>query len=372
MMSKKTIILFALLICSFTYCQTIEMKGDILTKGFVNDSVSFIPGLFFDKKYYTNDILKAKIINNKFHLNFSSDYPQMYVLSLDSEKNNGKFRIDCFFVDTNTTKISFDSNYKLNTSNGQTNTEFLKKFVPYIFNDRKVNFHLYNFDESLDDRLYKYIQENPDSYVALWFLIGRFNKEGYVELYDKCLKSFSQKIKSEPLWKILNEEFIELSIKLNYKFPQILLKNISLQPELLQISDSQYTLIDFWFSRCRPCLEEMPKWIDLYERFNLKGLNIIGISTDKTENVESYWQKRIVEKKIPWKNYLDENAVFASKEKIFSFPTNYLLNRKGEVIRKNITPEELEKLLIESYKFEKYFDNYVRPTQVPISVFKKN
>ena len=56
----------------------------------------------------------------------------------------------------------------------------------------------------------------------------------------------------------------------------------------------------------------------------------------------------------------------------FSPPTNYLLNNKGEVIRKNIKPEELEKLLIESYKIQTYFDDYVRQSQGPVSVFKKN
>ncbi|KAF2332267.1 TlpA family protein disulfide reductase [Flavobacterium ginsenosidimutans] len=366
-MSKKIIILFALCFSLLNYSQTaVKLHGTILTKDNINDTICFVPEAFLDKKYYSNETFKAKIINNEFNLNFRSYYPQMYVLNLNSEKNNGKFRIDCFFIDSSTTKISFDSNYKLSVSNGKTNTEFLKKFLPYIFKNRKENLHFYKFDESLDVRLCNYIEENPDSYVALWFLIGRFNKEGHTELYEKCMKSFSQKMKAQPLWKILNEEFAEISIKENYKFPEILLKNIDLEPEALQVPESEYTLIDFWFSRCRPCLEELPKWIDLYEKYNSRGLNIISISTDKTENVKNYWQKRVVEKKIPWKNYLDENATFATKEKIVSFPTNYLLNNKGEVIKKNVTPEELEKLLIEAYKIKSYFDNYITQPSVLI------
>lgn len=373
MMLKKTIIFSFLCICSLIYPQaTTKLHGTILTEENINDTITFVPGLFFDGKYFENEKIRTKITNNQFYLNFSSHYPQMYVLELSSEKKNGRFRIDYCFIDNTTTDISFTQDYKIKTSDGFANTEFLEKFLPYILKGEKEDFDFYNFNESFDEKLYSYTKENPDSYVALWFLIRRFNQEGYTELYEKCLKIFSEEMKNESLWNILNEEFLNISIKTNHKFPEIPLKNTSLNPETLQIPEAEYTLIDFWFSRCRPCLEEIPQWIDLYERYNSKGLNIIGISTDKTENVEPYWQKRIIEKKIPWKNYLDENAVFASKEKIFLFPTNYLLNSKGEVIRKNIKPKELENLLIDSYKIKKHFDNYVRQTQVPLSIFKKN
>ncbi|MBS7254942.1 TlpA family protein disulfide reductase [Flavobacterium branchiicola] len=366
----KKAILFYLFNCSLIYSQAIvTVHGNILAKEAINDSITFVEGLFSGEKYYENKVLKAKITNNIFNLDFSSPYPQMYMLALDSEKNSGRFRIDCCFIDNTTTEITFDSSYILEKSNGVTNEEFLEKFIPYVFKEKKGSFNFYNFDENLDKKLYSYINENPDSYVALWFLIGRFNLEGYNEVYEKSLHSFSKKMKNEKLWKILDKELSDIKIKVNHKFPEIVLKNIDLIPELVLIPEAEYTLIDFWFSRCLPCLQEIPKWVDLYQRFGTDGLNIIGISTDKTENIEKYWQKRIIEKQIPWKNYLDENAVFASKEKIFSFPTNYLLNSKGEIIRKNIRPEELEKLLIDSYKIKKYFDSYHRQYQVPVSIY---
>nr|WP_294788304.1 TlpA disulfide reductase family protein [uncultured Flavobacterium sp.] len=371
-MLKKTV-LITLLICSSIYAQESKLlHGKVVAKEKINDSIAFIPGLFFNEKSYNIEVLKAKITQNEFYLKFSPDYPQMYVVALDSDRETGKIRLDCFFVDNATTEISFDSDLRIKKSDGVTNKEFLNRFIPYVFKDKKANFHFYNFDQSLDERLYNYIKQYPDSYVALWFLIGRFNSEGYTELYEKSLQSFSQKIKNEILWKKIIEEFSNITIKRNFKFPEIALKNTELKPETLEIPEAEYTLIDFWFSRCRPCLEEMPMWIDLYQRYNSSGLNIIGISTDKTENVEPYWQKRIIEKKIPWKNYLDENAVYASKEKIFSFPTNYLLNNKGEVIQKNIRPEQLEKLMIDTYKIKKNFDIYDRQIMVPISGFQKN
>lgn len=359
------------MICNSCHPQAeITIRGNILTSANINDTITFIPIIFGSKKLAENKSLEARIINDKFYLNFNSYYPQMYTVSLNGEKNIGRIRIDCCFIDNSTTEMSFDSNYRIKKSNGLTNKEFLEKFIPYMFKEGEESYHFYNFDENLDEKLFSYIKGNPDSYVALWFLVGRFNLGGYTELYEKSLNSFSKKMKNEKLWKIFNKEFSDISIKANHKFPEIALKNIDLKSELLEIPEAEYTLIDFWFSRCLPCLEEIPKWVDLYQRYNTNGLNIIGISTDKTENIENYWRRRIIEKKIPWKNYLDENAVFASKEKIMSFPTNYLLNNKGEIIRKNIKPEELEKLLIDSYKIKKHFDSYDRQSQVPVSIFK--
>src|SRR5690606_29268792 len=121
--------------------------------------------------------------------------------------------------------------------------------------------------------------------------------------------------KKHNLWKLLYNEFTFITIRDNQKFPLLNLKNFSLENEQLELPKAKYTFIDFWFSRCRPCLEQMPHVISLYDQHHAKGFNVMGISTDKTANID-LWKKRIIEKNIPWKNYLDENALEASKEKI--------------------------------------------------------
>src|SRR5689334_1790817 len=39
-------------------------------------------------------------------------------------------------------------------------------------------------------------------------------------------------------------------------------------------------LLDFWATRCPPCVEEMPKVLATYNKFHRQGFEIIGISTD--------------------------------------------------------------------------------------------
>ena len=62
------------------------------------------------------------------------------------------------------------------------------------------------------------------------------------------------------------------------------------------------------------------------------------------------WKKRIDENELDWDQYLDENGKEAFTDKIISFPTNFLIDEKGNVIQKNISLEELEILLKENLK----------------------
>lgn len=344
-MLQKNILFLAILSLGSVYCQSgIKMKGNTSVKEALTDTINFNCEPF-DKKYYDINSLSVGIINNEFSLNFSLPYPHMYSVVLNSEKKKGALINDFVFLDNTTTEIKFDSNSKLERSNGASNNEYLKIFKPYMLKDKKEDLNSYLFNNhELDNNLLSYIEKHPDSYVALWYLIQKLSVTGYYEVYEKCLNSFSKKIKDQKLWKTLNDDFRKLSIKVNVKFPEWHLQNIDLKMEVLVIPKNKFTLIDMWFSRCDPCLEQIPALKAIYNKYASSGFNIIGISVDQTRSL-SLWRKRIVEKEIPWKQFLDENGVIASKEKIISFPSNFLLNEKGEVIMRNIQPEELEKFL---------------------------
>ncbi|RZJ50174.1 MAG: hypothetical protein EOO44_16890, partial [Flavobacterium sp.] len=89
------------------------MHGKILAEERINDTVSFIPGLFLSEKYYQNKMLEAKIDNSEFYLKLNADYPQMYTMIINSEKRANMLRFNYFFIDDTTTEISFDSNYNI-------------------------------------------------------------------------------------------------------------------------------------------------------------------------------------------------------------------------------------------------------------------
>jgi alkyl hydroperoxide reductase subunit AhpC len=71
---------------------------------------------------------------------------------------------------------------------------------------------------------------------------------------------------------------------------------------------------------------------------------LLGVSTDPKDQIQN-WKKVIREKMLPWPQYLDENGIVASDLSINSWPGNFLVDEKGIIIQKNISPETLELFL---------------------------
>lgn len=328
-----------------------NIKGIVLDKKHQNDSIILNCALI-PSHYYEKVQIFSKVTNGNFNINENFNYPQMYYHGWKSEYGKIPMYNGVQFLDNYSIKIVIDSSFSKTFVQGKTHFEYLNKFTPYVSKNNPTYLERDIFpDENkvFDLDLLNYTIENPYSYVSLWFLIRQFNVFGHKEVYEKTLNSFSKKLKSEKLWNILNNEFKNIKIKENQKFPEIELQNTDLKKETFTLTESEYTLVDFWFSRCKPCLEQVPELINIYESYKNKGFNIIAISVDRFENIE-LWNKRIIEKEIPWKNYLDENGDFSLSEKIISYPTNYLLDKNGIIIQRNIELKDLEKLLSEKLK----------------------
>lgn len=317
---------------------------------FNKDTISFSRGFLGSKFYEIENI--QKVINNQYTTSDSDlSYPHLFFARLSSEKEI-LFRNDFFFIEGKTNMIRIDSLKQIKIKNSKAQVEFENFFKIFIIKDQNKSFQqlMYDNREIFDSKLFEYINNNNNSFVALWFVILRFHEEGHKHLYENMLSKFSNKIKSSKLWQLANIDLNKIQIKENYNFPKFELINTNLKNEKINLPLSKYTYIDFWWSRCKPCLEKIPKVIELYNEYHKKGFNVIAISTDKTANIEKYWLKRIEELKIPWKQYLDQNGEISNNNYIFSFPTNYLLDSNGVIIAKNISLNDLEVLLLELNK----------------------
>ncbi|RYF46856.1 MAG: TlpA family protein disulfide reductase [Cytophagaceae bacterium] len=190
----------------------------------------------------------------------------------------------------------------------------------------------------------RYVQAHRASYVALWSLIERFSKFGHSQLREQTVALFASQVKASTPWQVLKTDMQQVLIKQGAPFPSFPVQGVAQNGQLLQLPKAQYTLVDFWFSHCRPCLESFPALKDLYATYQAKGFEIMSISTDPTEDIP-LWHKRITAYALPWPQYLDENAVAATKAKVHIFPATFLLDHTGKVLLRDITPEELAKFL---------------------------
>lgn len=83
---------------------------------------------------------------------------------------------------------------------------------------------------------------------------------------------------------------------------------------------------------------------DLYKQYGSRGFEIVGISIDQIKDKKE-WENVIVKEKLVWKQYWDKNGVESKKFSIEAFPTNFLIDSMGKIIKKNISMEELGELL---------------------------
>jgi alkyl hydroperoxide reductase subunit AhpC len=88
---------------------------------------------------------------------------------------------------------------------------------------------------------------------------------------------------------------------------------------------------------------------ETYEKYKDKGFEIIGISTDRIRYKEK-WEEAIQKYALLWPQYWDQDGEASSKLSINKFPTNFLLDSRGHIIRKDLRPVELDQFLWENMR----------------------
>ena len=109
-------------------------------------------------------------------------------------------------------------------------------------------------------------------------------------------------------------------------------------------------LVDFWATWCGPCVAEVPKVVETYNKLHEKGFEIVGISLDQDKAKLDAFVKS---KGMPWLQFFDgkgwQNEV-AQKFGINSIPAMWLIDKKGMVVSTNARAglaEKVEKYLAE-------------------------
>lgn len=342
----KSIILFCIVSLNLYSQNSRSIDGTIVDAFEINDSIIFNPGPITPTLYQTNQI-KCLITKNKFSIIGNFDYPQMYYISLFKESSTIPYRKEICFIDATTNKLIISKSISDMISNNALTDEYYNHYIPFIIKNEDMSFYKFRYtkSEKYHLKIKSYVKENKDSYVALWNIAERISNQAYQPIFDEILNLYSIEIKNSTLWKAIYRDLNAIRIHIGKVFPiDIILQDTSKKKVTLILPKAKFTLIDFWFSRCKPCLNQMPKLKELYQKFSPLRFDIIGISTDRTSDI-SLWKKRIEENTIPWSNYLDENAVEATREKITEFPSNYLLDSNGMVLFKNISLQNLEEFL---------------------------
>lgn len=114
------------------------------------------------------------------------------------------------------------------------------------------------------------------------------------------------------------------------------------------------TLVNFWATSCVTCVAEMPKVIATYEKYKGRGYDTLAVamSYDPPSYVVNYAETR----KLPFKVAIDNTgAVAKSWGDVQLTPTTYVVNKRGEIVKRYVGEPDfaelhklIEKLLAEA------------------------
>lgn len=108
------------------------------------------------------------------------------------------------------------------------------------------------------------------------------------------------------------------------------------------------TVVNYWFSTCKPCVGELPELEALNKKLTEKGGQVVGINTftidgDRTAISEA---KDILSKKgVTYKNIWFDSNSDAGKftSGLFSYPTTYVVDKNGNIVGEPIVGAITEK-----------------------------
>lgn len=276
-------------------------------------------------------------------------------------------------IGSNDSKLAYDLNNKTIESSAKIDS------LTAIYNENKdkpnfdsieININKSNEGIMLNHRKFviDFIEKNPSSPASILALYQKVNKTKIldpstdIKYFKKVSEALTKKYPDSKHSKLLNHNVSEMEKSLSGKrFDNLnitvgeMAPDISLPtPEGTKLSLSslkgKVVLLDFWASWCRPCRNENPNLVENYKKYQSKGFEILQVSLDKThEN----WLEAIKKDNLSWKHISDLmfwQSEAAKLYKIESIPSNFLIDKDGKIIAKDLHEEDLGKKLEEIFK----------------------
>lgn len=174
-----------------------------------------------------------------------------------------------------------------------------------------------------------YIKENPKSHYSARLLLEIRDKQLATELYSQLHKEATNTYFGTILTDMVDGWMLTTP---GLEFPNIIDQTLDGKEFELTNLRGKYVLLDFWGSWCKPCLTEVPQLKQLVDRYNAK-LEVIGIACNDDQD---RLNETIASYNINWKQILEgtkREYNYSNRFGVRSFPTKWLLNPRGQIVK---------------------------------------
>ena len=127
---------------------------------------------------------------------------------------------------------------------------------------------------------------------------------------------------------------ITYAAEIGEKAPDFTLPDIFQKEVRLSDYQGKVIILDFWATRCPPCIREIPHFVELQKEWADKRVQIIGISLDRQGlNVLKLFAKKY---KINYPILLCDEITLRKYSPIKFIPTTFVIDREGKIYKKYI------------------------------------
>lgn len=195
------------------------------------------------------------------------------------------------------------------------------------------------------ERVKATIRSMDGSFASL-AAVGMISPRSDFQFLDSLMTALDEKYPNTKPIVSLRQQLEELrGLSVGQPAPEISLPNP--EGEIVNLSDlrGKYVLIDFWAAWCKPCREENPNVVRLYNQYKDEGFEVFGVSLDRTREA---WVEAIEQDGLQWTQVSDLkyfNSEAASTYQINAIPATYLVDPEGNIVAKDLRGISLENKL---------------------------
>lgn len=259
--------------------------------------------------------------------NDSISYEEMLqLLSFIPLQCNNKYYNSYYFIYLN----SLAKNFHYTTNTQKQYNDSIK-----LYGD-KINFTFYKLQQLIQPPILELMAYN----LAISFLdeLKRNNKKFTdTSLFNQLVKNdyfkqqfYKKNTLAKPFTKfnvldslLANTETIAIANKLK---------------EMMEQANASFLYIDFWGTWCKPCMQELPYYNQLIQSFENKQIEFLFLAVDTEEAAINKTKTEFGINKTFLRLNENERNLMNKYFKFSSYPSHFLLNKKGEIIEQEFPP----------------------------------
>lgn len=316
------------------------------------------------------DVDTAKVENGKFTFTGATETPELNYVFIDKLPGYTAVILENGEIDFNAQKDSLGLAEIKGTPQNETFADYMDKSKELTLQAQSIQQDMQQATvkkdtataKSLQDEMvelqdkYKnfeldYIKGHPDALISALLIdralgTGNVTAEEAQDMYEKLSPEIKKtKVATAIQERLEGQKQAESSAKnttIGAKAPDFTAPTPDGKDLALKDALGKVTLVDFWAAWCKPCRAENPNVVSVYKKYHDKGLNILGVSLDRTADA---WKKAIEDDGLTWQHVSHVayfNDPIAKLYNVDAIPAAFLLDENGVIVAKNLRGPALE------------------------------